>query len=483
MQSATISRILGFLLILLSLIFIPPMLIELWYQDGNIMPFELSFGITFFSGIALWILFRSARENLRTQDGFLLVVLFWLTASAVSALPFYLAFKPSLSLTDAFFESVSGITTTGSTIFTDLDILSHSILFYRQQLQFLGGISIIILAVAMLPTLGIGGMQLFRTEFSGPVKDDKVLPRITEGAKAIWFVYLAMTVLCAFCYWAAGMDCFDAISHSFSTVSTGGFSTHNDSLAFYNSATIQCVACVFMLFGSINFNLHFLVIKRRKLTSYFKDPELRFFLKFWLLMIIFIWSILTLRSSNGNLLSTSVYTFFETTSFITTTGFSSVDLTSWPLFISVLLLFLGVVGGCAGSTSGGLKAVRVLLLQKQASLEIHRLIHPHGQYVVKLGQKPLSSQIMEAIWGFIAIYFVIFVFLFLLLLMVENDFFTAYTTLIAALSNTGRVLSASFNTFAQLSDGAKWILSAAMLIGRLEIFTILVLLSPVFWRR
>lgn len=483
MQSATISRILGFLLILLSLTFIPPMLVELWYQDGKMLPFELSFGMTFFSGLLLWTLFRSAQEDLRSQDGFLLVALFWLTASVVSALPLYLAFKPSLSLTDAFFESVSGITTTGSTIFTDLDQLSHSILFYRQQLQFLGGISIIVLAVAMLPTLGIGGMQLFRTEISGPVKDDKVLPRITEGAKAIWLVYVAITILCALCYWAAGMSGFDAIAHSFSTVSTGGFSTHNESLAYYNSITIQCVAVVFMILGAINFNLHFLVFKRRQLRPYFEDPELRFFLKLCLLMILFIWSILMLKSSDGHVFTTSVHTFFEATSFITTTGFSSADLSHWPLFIPILLLFLGVIGGCAGSTSGGLKAVRVLLLQKQASLEIHRLIHPHGQFVVKLGQKPLSAQVMEAIWGFIAIYFVVFVLLFLLLLAVEHNFFTAYTALISALSNTGRALGSAADNFASLSEGAKWILSAAMLIGRLEIFTILVLLSPVFWRR
>ncbi len=483
MQSATISKILGFLLILLSFTFIPPLFIELWYQDGTLAPFEISFGMTFFSGLILWSLFRHAQENLRSHDGFLLVALFWLTASLVGALPLYLAFKPYLSLTDAFFESVSGITTTGSTIFKNLDSLPHSILFYRQQLQFLGGISIIILAVAMLPTLGIGGMQLFRTEISGPVKDDKLLPRIKEGAKAIWLVYLAMTLLCACCYYFAGMSTFDAISHSFSTVSTGGFSTHNASLEYFHSASIECVATLFMIIGAVNFNLHFLVFRRLKFKYYLQDPEFVFFIKLLILMILLIWVFLMLQLSSNDIYRISIHSIFETASFVTTTGLSGADLSLWPIFVPFLLLFLGVIGGCAGSTSGGIKAVRVLLLQKQAALEVKRLIHPHGQYVVKFGQKRLSPTIMEAIWGFLGIYFAIFVLLLLLMLMVEDNFLTAYSSVIAALSNTGRGLGEVSMHFSTLSEGAKWILSAAMLIGRLEIFTILVLISPMFWRR
>jgi trk system potassium uptake protein len=483
MQSAAITRILGLLLMILSFTFIPPMLVEAWYKDGDVSCFMLSFGTIFSLGAILWALFRASKNDLRMHDGFLLVVLFWLTAGFVGAMPLYIAFKPYLSLTNAFFESVSGFTTTGSTIFTQLDSLPHSILYYRQQLQFLGGISIIVLAVAIMPTLGIGGMQLFRTEMTGPTKDDKVLPRITESAKAIWFVYLTISVLCAICYYLAGMTWFDAIGHSFSTVSTGGFSTHDASLAYFNSPAIQLIAVAFMIMGAINFNLHYLAFKRAGLKPYTEDAEFSFFIKLYAAVVILIWVALVLLSPNDQPLSTMINSLFETASFISTSGFASANIVPWPIFIPILLLFLGMVGGCAGSTSGGFKIIRVLLLQKQATREVRRLVHPHGQYVVKFGQKPLSPRIIEAIWGFFAIYFVVFVLLFLLMLTVESDFLTAYSALIAALSNSGRGLGTVVNNFAGLSDGAKWLLSIAMLVGRLEIFTVLVILSPVFWRR
>lgn len=483
MQSATISRILGYLLMLLSLTFIPPLLVETFYQDGSAAPFEISFGMTFISGALLWSLFRTSKADLRTQDGFILVVLFWLTASLVSALPLYLAFKPYLSVTDAFFESVSGITTTGATIFTRLESLPHSILYYRQQLQFLGGISIIILAVAILPTLGIGGMQLFKTEITGPVKDDKVVPRITESAKAIWLVYLVITILCAIAYWLAGMSCFDAIGHSFSTVSTGGFSTHDQSLGYFNSTSIQLIATLFMILGAINFNLHFMAFKRLALKPYAQDEELGFFLKLFGFIVLLIWAGLIIYNPGSGAISILVSSLFETSSFITTSGFIATNMTFWPLYIPILLLFMGMIGGCAGSTAGGLKAIRVLLFQKQALREIHRLIHPHALYVVKYGHKPLNAQIIEAIWGFFAVYFAVFILLLLMMLVVENDFYSAYSAIICALSNTGRGLGSVSSNFAGVSDGGKWILSSAMLIGRLEIFTVLVLLSPVFWRR
>lgn len=483
MQNAAISRILGLLLLLLSITFIPPMGIAWWYDEACLESFQLSFGLTFLSGFLLWRLFSSAHENLRTHDGFFLVVLFWTTTSLISALPLYLALMPTLSLTDAFFESVSGITTTGATIFSQLDTLPRALLYYRQQLQFLGGISIIILAVAILPTLSIGGMQLFRTEITGPVKDNKVLPRITESAKAIWLVYVGITILCAISYWVAGMSGFDAIAHSFSTVSTGGFSTHDASLGHYHSASVQLVATIFMLLGAINFNLHFLVFRSMKTLAYRQDPELLFFLKLFVFIALVIWVTLILHTPGSHLVEHTVSALFETASFLSTTGFSAAPLMAWPFFLPVLLLFLGIIGGCAGSTSGGIKSIRALLLYKQAALEIRRLVHPHGQYVVKFGHLALSGKIIEAIWSFFAIYFVTFLFLLLLLLIFETDFFTAYTALIAALSNAGRGLGLVSENFAHLSHAAKWILSIAMLLGRLEIFTVLVLLSPAFWRR
>lgn len=477
-------RILGLLLMMLSLTFIPPLFVELFYQDGYALTFHLSFAVTFGLGFLLWFPLRTRHHALRTHDGFLIVLFFWLTASLIGALPLYWNVEPNLSFTDAFFESVSGITTTGSTIFNHLDNLPHSILYYRQQMQFLGGISIVVLAVAILPALGIGGMQLFRTEITGPVKDDKLTPRITQTAKAIWLLYVFMTALCAFCYWLAGMPCFDAIVHSFSTVSTGGFSTHDQSLAFYDSVAIESVAIVFMILGAISFNLHFLMLKNQKLPVYFNDPEFKLFAKIIFSATVLVWVALVFASHIDNKSPFLLFdALFQVVSLVTTTGFLSTDFSLWPLFIGLLLLFCGVIGGCAGSTSGGVKVIRVLLLQKQGSREIKRLVHPHGQYVIKLGEKAISPRIIEAIWGFFAIYFVIFIVLLLLLLIVENDFFTAYSALIATLSNSGPGLGNVATDFSSLSPHAKWVLSFAMLAGRLEIFTILVLLSPTFWRR
>lgn len=476
-------RILGLLLMLLSLTFIPPIFVEFLYQDGFALTFHLSFAVTFGLGFLLWFPLRSRMHALRAHDGFLIVLMFWLTASIIGALPLYWNIEPSLSFTDAFFESVSGITTTGSTIFNHIDHLPHALLYYRQQLQFIGGISIVVLAVAILPALGIGGMQLFRTEVTGPVKDDKLTPRVTHSAKVIWLLYVFMTLFCALSYFLAGMPIFDAIVHSFSTVSTGGFSTHDQSLAFYDSVAIESVAMIFMFLGAISFNLHFLMLKNQKLRVYFNDPEFILFTKIILGITVLIWVALVIATEHNNSPYLLFDSLFQVISMATTTGFLSTNFSLWPLFVGLLLLFCGVIGGCAGSTTGGVKTVRVLLLQKQGSREIKRLIHPHGQYVIKLGDKAIPPRIIEAIWGFFAIYFVIFIVLLLLLLIFEPDFFTAYTALLATLSNSGPGLGQVAADFSNLNPYAKWILSFAMLAGRLEIFTILVLLSPAFWRR
>ena len=326
-------------------------------------------------------------------------------------------------------------------------------------------------------------MQLFRTEVTGPVKDDKLTPRITQTAKAIWLIYVAMAILCALAYKWAGMSWFDAIGHSFGTVSTGGFSTHDESIGYFTNPQVKLVAIVFMLLGAVSFNLHFLALKRQKLKLYIDDPELRFFIKLIVCVVMIIWVALIFFPHHKATPHSAMDTLFEAVSFATTSGYGAVDFSLWPTFIPMMLLFCGLIGGCAGSTSGGVKAVRALLLQKQGTREIRRLIHPHGQYVVKLGNTPLSARVIEAIWGFFAIYFVTFTVLLLLILIFEQDFFTSYTALIAAISNSGRGLGDVAINFSSLSSQGKWILSFAMLAGRLEIFTILVLFSPAFWRR
>ena len=280
MRMQTIFKIYGILLMLVSMNFLPPLLMEAWYQESALRPFVLSLMVTFLAGLVMWLFFRRHQRPLRTQDGFIIVALFWLSSSLVCALPFYWSVDLHLSFTRAFFESVSGITTTGSSILLNLDDLPHAIIYYRQQLQFIGGISIIVLAVALLPALGIGGLQLFRNEVTGSVKDDKLTPRITHTAKAIWFVYVALTVLCAGCYAFAGMSAFDAICHSFSTVSTGGFSTHDASLGYFHQPLIRIIAIIFMCIGAMSFNLHYVVFRDRQLRTYVHDSEWRSFVRF-----------------------------------------------------------------------------------------------------------------------------------------------------------------------------------------------------------
>jgi trk system potassium uptake protein TrkH len=483
MQLTATLRILGLLLMLLSTTFIPPLVVEAIYRDGYASAFYDPLIITFVIGFLLWLYYRTSKHPLRTQDGFLIVFIFWLTTSIVGMFPLLWTIEPNISFTDAFFESVSGITTTGSTILTGLDSLPHSILYYRQQLQFLGGISIVILAVAILPALGIGGMQLFRNEMTGPVKDDKLTPRVTHTAKAIWVVYLIMTFVCIICFWIAGMTLFDAIGHGFSTVSTGGFSTHDANMAFFTSSAIKVIAIIFMFLGAVNFNLHYLVVKRKQLSFYLKNAEFRGYLKFTIAACIIVWITLGFHSMQTNTAHSTLNAVFEVVSLGTTTGFALSDFAYWPPFLPMFLLFFALIGGCAGSTAGGVKMVRVLLLQKQGAREIHRLIHPRSQMIIKLDDHPISQRVIEAIWGFFAIYCVVFTLLLLLLLIAEEDFLTLYSALIVSISNTGRGLGKVASNFSMLTDYAKWVLSFAMLAGRLEIFTLLVIFSPAFWRR
>ncbi|MCS5707291.1 TrkH family potassium uptake protein [Candidatus Berkiella cookevillensis] len=482
MQYSTIFRVLGLLLIILSLTLIPPLLIEIWFKDGTYSAFYLSFLTTFILGLITWFPFRKKINELRTRDGFLVVVLFWVMFCLVSAFPLYWSPYPDISFVDALFESVSGITTTGSTVLVGLDHMPHSILYYRQQLQFLGGIGIIILAVAVLPMLGVGGMQLFKAEFTGPSKDNKLTPRITETAKAIWLIYVFLNLVCILCYWLGGMDLFDAVCYAFATIATGGFAPHDASMGFYQSPFLKIMASLFMFLGAVSFNLHYWALGKQKFGVYSQDPELWFYIKF---LLISFGIICITHMMFGEHLKTNnliVDTIFQLVSLGTTTGFVSTDFSLWPSFIPILLLFCGVLGGCAGSTSGGIKVIRLLLLQKQGAREIRRLVHPRGQYVIKVGGKPVNPRVIDAIWGFLAIYITTFTVLLFFMLLTENDFYTAYTSLLGTISNSGPGLGKAAQNFSSFSDASKLILSIAMLMGRLEIFTIIVLFSPSFWR-
>ncbi len=483
MQLGVIQRILGILLSLFSFTMFPPLIVALMYKDDTIMPFLSAFGLILTIGLTLWYPVRTIKKELRFRDGFIIVVLFWAGLGLTGSVPLILADTPELSITDAVFESISGLTTTGATIMTGLDVLPKSIQFYRHELQWLGGMGIIVLAVAILPMLGIGGMQLYRAETPGPVKDTKLTPRITETAKALWYIYLSMTIVCAVAYWLAGMTGFDAIAHSFSTVSIGGFSTHDASMGYFQSPVIETVAIVFMLLSGINFSLHFISWRNITVQPYWQDSELKAYLSivFFITCIIASYHVYTNGyASFGKAFEDSL---FQTVSIATTTGFTTASYQSWPSFMPVLLLFSSFIGACAGSTGGGIKVIRILLLFKQGMREIKRLVHPNAVFIIKVGNKPIPERIIEAVWGFFAAYIAVFVFLQLALMATQMDQVTAFSALAACINNLGPGLGDVSYHYGNISDVSKWILCFAMLLGRLEIFTLLVILTPTFWRR
>ncbi len=483
MQLAVILRILGILLSLFSLTMIPPLVISLFTKDGSATPFILAFVIILFIGLLFWLPVKNFKNDLRLRDGFFVVVLFWVGLGLAGSIPLLLSNVPDLSITDAIFESISGLTTTGATIIIGIDNLPKSILFYRQELQWLGGMGIIVLAVAILPMLGIGGMQLYRAETPGPVKDTKLTPRITETAKSLWYVYLTMTIACAFSYFLAGMGFFDAIAHSFSTVSIGGFSTHDQSIGYFNNSSIESVAIFFMLASGINFSLHFLSFRNINIKPYLNDAELHAYLKILIVICIVCSSYNAIAGNYENLSEVFRDSIFQTVSIATTTGFTTANFQNWPGFIPLLLIFSCFIGACAGSTCGGIKVIRILLLFKQGIREIKRLIHPNAIFTIKIGDKPISERIIEAVWGFLAVYVIIFAILLLVLMATDIDFLTAFSALSACINNLGPGLGEVSQNYYGINEIAKWILCLAMLLGRLEIFTLLVLLTPDFWRR
>lgn len=484
MQILVIQRILGLLLVIFSSTQIPPMLVSVIYLDGVFEAFFDTFAITLITGIVLWLPVKNRKRELRLRDGFVIVVLFWSVLGLFGAIPLYLSPQPSVSLTDAIFEAISGLTTTGATVLTGLDTLPKSILYYRQQLQWLGGMGIIILAVAILPMLGIGGMQLYRAEMPGPVKENRLTPRITETAKALWYIYLTLTIACGIAYWLAGMDVFDAIAHSFSTVAIGGFSTHDASMGhFISTPLVEIVAIVFMLLSGVNFALHFTAWRSRNIAIYFADSEFKAYATILIGVGIIASAYLLYMQVFVSPERALLHGFFQAVSIGTTTGFTTHEYHNWPGFLPVMLLFTSFVGACAASTGGGMKVIRFLLLVKQGFREIQRVIHPNAIITIKVGGKPLPDRVINAVWGFFSAYVAVFVFILLLLMLTGMDQITAFSATAACINNLGPGLNEVGANYANIEPIAKWILCVAMLLGRLEIFTLLVLLTPSFWRR
>jgi trk system potassium uptake protein TrkH len=482
MNRAVVQRILGLLLMMFSLTMLPPILFSLYYDDQSWLPFVEGFLLTLAAGFLCWLPVHRTRKELRLRDGFLVVAAFWTVLGAFGAAPLYFADALSLSLTEAIFESVSGLTTTGATVLTGLDELPLSILYYRQQLQWLGGMGIIVLAVAVLPMLGVGGMQLYRAETPGPVKDTKLTPRITETAKALWYVYLAFTISCMLGYRIAGMGWFDALCHAFSTVAIGGFSPHDMSIGYYDSAAIDVVAIFFMFAAGINFSLHFYAWRYVSVKHYSQDPEFRAYTS--MLVTVAIIVVIALYAYRGSIDTgqTLIDGVFQAVSIATTTGFTTTNFSVWPGALPVLLVFASFVGGSAGSTAGGIKVIRCLLVYKQGVREIVRLVHPSAEIPVKLGNKAVPHRVVDAVWGFFAVYMIVFSVMLLAMMSTGLDQVTAFSAVAATLNNLGPGLGDVSAGFMSVSDTAKWIAIVGMLLGRLEIFTLLVLITPTFWR-
>ena len=482
MHYRIVIKIVGVLLVMFSTTHLPPLLVSWLYNDGNSMSFIISFASTLLTGLLLWLPLCKYQRELLYRDGFLIVVLFWTVLAIFGAFPLFLMEQYPLTITDAFFESMSGLTTTGATVITGLETLPKSILYYRQQLQWLGGMGIIVLAVAIMPMLGVGGMQLYRAETPGPMKDSKLTPRITETAKALWYIYFGLTVICAISYWLAGMDIFDAIGHSFSTIAIGGFSTYDRSLGYFDNPAIEAIAMLFMLIAAANFSLHFIALRSRSIMGYFRDCEYRTFLAIITVMSFIVVSALISHNAYESKGIAVQQGLFHLVSIATTTGFTSGGFAWWPSVIPVLLIMLSFIGGCAGSTAGGIKVMRIQLLYKQGSREILRLVHPNALLSIKLGNQVISSNVINAVWAFFSLYILSYALIAILLCATDMDWITAFSAAAACLNNLGPGLGEVANNYASISTSGKWILSFAMLLGRLELFTLLVLFTTTFWR-
>ena len=482
MQFRTIIKILGQLVALFSITMVPPALVSLIYKDGGGVPFVLAFIFSVVIGLAAYYPNRHEHGDLKAREGFLIVVLFWLVLGTFAAVPLVFLQEPNLSLADSVFEAFSGLTTTGATVLTGIEYLPKSVLFYRQQLQWLGGMGIIVLAVAVLPMLGVGGMQLYRAETPGPVKDSKMTPRIADTAKHLWYIYVSLTIACTLAYWAAGMDWFDAICHAFSTIAIGGFSTYDASMGQFDSPLINFICVVFLLIAAINFSLHYAAVSSRSLRVYLRDPEFKVFLLIQLALVIVCFTVLSSNNIYADGDETLDQAMFQAVSMSTTAGFATDNFSAWPLFLPILLIFSSFIGGCAGSTGGGMKVVRVFLLYLQGIRELNRLVHPRAIYSIKLGRKALPDKVVEAVWGFFSAYALVFVIIMLALMGTGMDNISAFSATAACLNNLGPGLGEVAAHYGAISDTAKWLLTIAMVFGRLEIFTLLVLFTPTFWR-
>ena len=479
-----VLRPLGVIGMVMSLSHLVPIFASWVYDDGALRVFAVSMLFNFLVAMVTFLATRNIHYDLKPRDGMLLVVLAWSGGSAFATLPL-LMMIPGLSFTDAYFEAVSGLTASGGTVLTGLDALPPSINIWRALLVWLGGMGIIVLAVAILPLLGVGGRQIFKAETPGPMKDQKLTPRIAETAKGLWIVYVLLSIACLFSYRIAGMSWLDAWMHAFTTMGLGGFSTHDASFGHWNSPTIEAVAIVFMLIASVNFGTHFLVFRGISVKPYFRDPEIRLCILVILGSCAGVAGYLYAKGTYPDFWTSLRFATFNVVSVASTTGFANTDYNLWPLFAPFWMLFLCTFATCSGSTGGGIKMIRAQLLYTQIYREFIKLLHPSAVNPAKLDGQVIGNKVIFAVLAFLFIYIASLVVLTLILLASGLDAVTAFSAALANLNNLGPGLNqvGPATTYASFTDFQTWVCTFAMLLGRLELFTLLIIFTPVFWRR
>ena len=469
----------GILVLIMAGLMLSVAVFAWWRQDPEMQVFLTSFAVTLGCGLAMVLGCRDKGFHLVSRQLYLLTSLSWVLLSLFGALPLFFSHF-QLSAEDAVFEAVSGITTTGSTILSGIEHLAPSLLLWRSLLQWIGGLGVIGMAVSILPFLRVGGMRLFHTESSD--WSDKSIPRVQSLARMLVATYLGLTVSCVFSYWLAGMNLFDAICHAFSTVAIGGFSTYDGSIGHFNSPVIDMIAVVFMFLAGVNFSLHFLAWRDTSLKGYLLDSEFRAYLKFLCCLTAVVLLYLYWVGYYGTLFDTFTKGLFQVVSISTTTGFTTTDFAAWPGALPIILILSSFVGGCAGSTAGGMKVIRWLLMYKQGLREVQRLVHPSAEIPVKLGSRRVHHRVVDAVWGFFAVYVVVFGVLLIIQLASGLEVVSAFAAVAVTLNNLGPGLGEVASGFGDVSAVGKWSAVCGMLLGRLEIFTLLVLITPTFWR-
>ena len=479
-----VVHLLGSVLALFSVLFLLPISTALYYHESALTPFLVGALSSLAAGLVVRTATLRFRTDLKPRDAYLLVTLTWLVLAAVATVPL-LMLLPGLSFTHAFFESMSGLSTTGSTVLYGLDGLPHALNMWRASLSWLGGMGIIVMAVAILPLLGIGGMEMYRSETPGPVKDAKLTPRIAQTAQLLWFVYAGLTAVCAVALRAAGMNWFDAICHAFSALSLGGFSTHDASIGYFHSPLIEMVLMIFMLIAAMNFATHFLALRKGEPATYRRDPEAKWPLVWIGLSCIGVSIHVWLNNVYPDFATAFRFVSFNLVSIATSCGLVNTDYGHWPVFAPMWMLFLSCVCASSGSTGGGIKVFRVLVLVKQSVREMFALVHPQAVAPLKIAGQLVSNRVVFSVLAFIFLYFITSVVLTFALLISGLDFTSSVSAIVASINNAGPGLNVvgPGTTYGTLSDFQLWMCTAAMFLGRVEIFTVLILFTPTFWRK